>query len=78
MRITLIKKPFLFFLSLFFCFGLNFALADGGMSLIRDAQTEKFLRQLSEPIFKAANLDVQNIKIYIVNDDEINAFVAGG
>jgi len=48
------------------------------MSLIRDAQTEKFLRQLSEPIFKAANLDVQNIKIYIVNDDEINAFVAGG
>lgn len=52
------------------------ALADGG--LIRDAETEKFLRDLSNPIFKAANLDVKNIKIYIVNDESINAFVSGG
>ncbi len=47
-------------------------------SLIRDAETEKFLRDLTNPIFKAADLNSENIKIYIVNDDGINAFVSGG
>ena len=48
------------------------------VSLIRDAETEKFLRDLTNPIFKAADLNAENIKIYIVNDDGINAFVSGG
>ncbi|MBL6665320.1 MAG: M48 family metalloprotease [Rickettsiales bacterium] len=48
------------------------------ISLIRDAQTEKFLRDLSNPIFKAANLNPNDINIYIVNDNAINAFVSGG
>ncbi len=47
-------------------------------SLIRDAETEKFLRELSRPIFLAANLNPENIALYIVNDDSINAFVSGG
>ena len=47
-------------------------------SLIRDAETEKFLRKLSNPIFKAANLRPQDIKIYIVNDNSLNAFVSAG
>ena len=47
-------------------------------SLIRDAETEKFLHQLADPIFVAANLDPKNINIYIVNDSSINAFVSGG
>jgi predicted Zn-dependent protease len=46
--------------------------------LIRDAETEKFLHQLADPIFTAAGLNPHNIKIYIVNDDSINAFVSGG
>ncbi|MBM3579818.1 MAG: hypothetical protein FJX34_03495 [Alphaproteobacteria bacterium] len=54
----------------------NTALADP--SLIRDAETEKFLHQLADPIFTAAGLDPHNIKIYIVNDGSINAFVSGG
>lgn len=48
------------------------------VSLIRDAQIERFLRQLSQPIFQAANLNSDNITIYIVNDNSINAFVSGG
>lgn len=47
-------------------------------SLIRDAETEKFLHSLADPIFKAADLNAKNIKIYIINDDSINAFVSGG
>lgn len=49
-----------------------------GLNLIRDAETEKFLRDLTNPVFKAAGLNPQNIKIYIINDDSINAFVSGG
>jgi predicted Zn-dependent protease len=48
------------------------------ISLIRDAQTEKLLYELANPIFAAAKLDAKNINIYIVNDDSLNAFVSGG
>lgn len=47
-------------------------------SLIRDGEVEKFLYELSTPIFNAADLESNNIKIYIVNDNSINAFVALG
>ena len=49
-----------------------------GVSLIRDAEIEDFLYDLTKPIFKAANLNPDNIKIYIVNDSTLNAFVTGG
>lgn len=49
-----------------------------GLALIRDAEAEKFLFDLSKPIFETAGLDPNNIKIYIVNDDSINAFVSNG
>lgn len=49
-----------------------------GLSLIRDAEIEDFLYDLTKPIFKAANLNPDNITIYIVNDSSLNAFVAGG
>lgn len=55
-----------------------FAKISFAQSLIRDAEIEKFLHDLSRPIFVAANLNPANIKIYIVNDDTINAFVSGG
>lgn len=48
------------------------------ISIIREAETEKFLRDICYPIFKTAGLDSKNLKIYIVNDNSINAFVAGG
>lgn len=48
------------------------------LSLIRDAETEQLLRDYATPIFEAANLDPSSIKIFIVNDPSINAFVAGG
>lgn len=49
-----------------------------GRSLIRDAEIEATIRDFSTPLFQAAGLDPQAIDIYIVNDDSLNAFVAGG
>jgi predicted Zn-dependent protease len=73
MKIRL-KTRFIIFICFFsFC---NSAFAQ--FSLIRDAETEKFLYQACAPIFRAANLNSSEIKIYIVNDNSINAFVSGG
>jgi len=47
-------------------------------SLIRDAEIERTLRSYSEPIFAAAGLAPKDVSIYIVNDPQINAFVAEG
>jgi predicted Zn-dependent protease len=73
----MIKKIIFANLILLFCLAKN-SFANEAASLIRDAETEKFLRNLSEPIFVAANLNAKNIKIYIVQDSSINAFVSGG
>ena len=52
----------------------------GGPSLplIRDAEIEGLLRLYSRPIFKAAGLSPSAVRVYIINNDKINAFVAGG
>jgi predicted Zn-dependent protease len=47
-------------------------------SVIRDAETEAVIHQIANPIFSAARLDPESIDIYILNDEKLNAFVAGG
>lgn len=47
-------------------------------SILRDAETEAFLQEISEPLIKAAGLDPNNVDIVLINDKSINAFVAGG
>lgn len=47
-------------------------------SILRDAETEAFFKEISEPLIKAANLDPNNVDIVLINDKSINAFVAGG
>ncbi len=46
--------------------------------LIRDAEVERIIRAYATPLFQAAALDAESVRIYLVNDDSINAFVAGG
>jgi predicted Zn-dependent protease len=48
------------------------------ISTIRDEETETFLKEITRPVFKSAGLSANSIKIIIVNDDSINAFVSGG
>ena len=46
--------------------------------LIRDTEIESGLRHYSYPIIKNAGLDVRNVKIHIIRNEALNAFVAGG
>ncbi|MBP7001104.1 M48 family metalloprotease [Amaricoccus sp.] len=47
-------------------------------SLIRDAEIEATLKRLAYPMIRAAGLNPATVRIYIINDREPNAFVAGG
>ncbi len=47
-------------------------------SILRDAETEAFFKEISLPLIKAAGLDPANVEIVLVGDRSINAFVAGG
>ncbi|MEK9673056.1 MAG: M48 family metalloprotease [Rhodospirillaceae bacterium] len=49
-----------------------------GLALIRDAEIENIIRRYSAPVFEAAGIQPDLIKIYLVNDNTLNAFVAGG
>ena len=51
---------------------------DGGISFIRDSEIENLLDDYSRPIFRAAGLGNQPIKVRIVRQDGFNAFVVDG
>ena len=50
----------------------------GQVSLIRDAEIENTIRAYATPLFAAAGLESSSVKIHLVNDKRLNAFVAGG
>jgi predicted Zn-dependent protease len=52
--------------------------AASAQSLIRDAEIEDTLRVYTEPLLDAAGVRREDVHIYIVNDQSLNAFVAGG
>jgi len=56
----------------------NLASAQDATSLIRDTEIEEILRADADPAFIAAGLDPKDIKLHLVGDKQINAFVSGG
>ena len=47
-------------------------------SLIRDTEVETTLREWTDPILEVAGLVPGDVGLYIINDPELNAFVANG
>jgi len=45
---------------------------------IRDAEIEDTLRVYTDPLLEAAGLVPEDVNMYLIGDDQINAFVAGG
>jgi predicted Zn-dependent protease len=46
--------------------------------ILRDEEIEHMLREFGDPIFEAADLNPQDVSIYLVGDPSMNAFVSGG
>ncbi|MEO5706883.1 MAG: M48 family metalloprotease [Alteraurantiacibacter sp.] len=47
-------------------------------SILRDAETEALLQDMVDPLVEAAGMDAGSVKVYLVDDNSINAFVATG
>ena len=53
-------------------------LATSAQAQIRDAEIETLLREYTDPILVAADLNPDAVELYVLNDSSINAFVAIG
>jgi predicted Zn-dependent protease len=49
-----------------------------GLRLIRDAESESIMKSYLRPILQAAGMSEDSVRIILVNDNTLNAFVAGG
>lgn len=65
---------------LMLCLALVAAAAQpvAAQSILRDSETEKLFNDMSKPLIEAAQLDPKVVKVVMINDNEINAFVAQG
>ena len=59
---------------------LFFAAARPAMAqeILRDSETELLFKDISDPLIDAAGLDRKSVRVVLVKDSEINAFVAQG
>ncbi len=55
-----------------------YAQDDSGPSVLRDTETERMFKDMSRPLILAAGLDPNSVNVVLLNDPEINAFVARG
>ena len=54
------------------------AMTASAQSLIRDAEIETTLRNWTDPILEVGGLKPEDVGLYIINDPDLNAFVANG
>jgi predicted Zn-dependent protease len=51
---------------------------DSGPQVLRDTETELLFKDMARPLIIAGNLDPNSVNVVLLNDPEINAFVATG
>ncbi|NVD27060.1 M48 family metalloprotease [Parasphingorhabdus flavimaris] len=47
-------------------------------SILRDAETEALFTDMVAPLVAVSELDAEEVEVVLINDNQINAFVAGG
>ena len=75
------RSPATFVARLIMLVTLSFAMAfqpAAAQSILRDAETETLLLDMSRPLIEASGLRPDDVKVVLVGDRSINAFVAGG
>ena len=59
-------------------FALFVGFSGNAATLINDTEIESGIAKIVAPVAKVANIPTERLKIYIVRDDNFNAFVRGG
>ena len=63
-----------FVLLLFFLLSIS----SNSLGFIRDSEIENLIKEIVEPIADAAGQKKENLEIFIINDNQLNAFVTPG
>ncbi len=58
--------------------GTNLPAVAQGINILRDTETEEMLKSYETPLAKAAGLDPNAVRVWLVQDPEVNAFAAEG
>ena len=72
------RKPHILLLIIIITLLTLFNTPAHAQNIIRDSEIESYLSQWFAPIFKANNMSPSQVKIILVQDNDINAFVTGG
>ncbi|HET9428206.1 MAG TPA: M48 family metalloprotease [Allosphingosinicella sp.] len=75
------RRPAIYLARLLMLVALSFAALiqpASAQSILRDAETELLLRDISRPLIEAAGLRPDDVQVILIQDNSINAFVAGG
>jgi predicted Zn-dependent protease len=77
----MVRRRIAFFARVMLLIAVSFTLAARpvmAQAILRDAETEAFLNEIAKPLIEAGGLSPANVQIVMIQDKEINAFVAGG
>lgn len=72
MKNILVKNLVVVIISFFLFSNSSFAI-----SIIQDSETEDFIKELAKPVIKAAGFAPDQIKFFIIDSKEVNAFTSG-
>ena len=78
---TDVRRPAVLIARLLMLLALSFAAMvqpASAQSILRDAETELLLKDISRPLIEAAGLRPDDVQVVLIYDNSINAFVAGG
>ena len=78
---SMTRRPAMLLARLMMLIALRFAAVvqpASAQSILRDAETELLLKDISRPLIEAAGLRPDDVQVILIQDNSINAFVAGG
>ncbi|MFK7865902.1 MAG: M48 family metalloprotease [Alphaproteobacteria bacterium] len=78
MMMPFYKKTIFLLLAAFLWLQIAHKAGAASISFIRDTEIENTIRLYSKPIFEVAGLDYKAVQVFIINNDELNAFVTNG
>ncbi len=72
------RKPHIFLFGIIFIVLFIVSSPLKAQTVIRDSEIESYLSEWFSPIFQANNMSPSQVKIILVQENDVNAFVAGG
>ena len=73
-----VRSRCLFFIQTLIIFKLFTAIPVFSLEIIRDTELEQFTDELITSLLNKEDINLDNINVYFIKSDQVNAFVTGG